>query len=200
MKSVVVYCGSNPGINPAYQEGAYLLGKELAAKGIRVIYGGGKVGLMGRVADGALAHGGTVTGIIPNFLAKLEVAHKTLTELQLVDTMHERKAKMVSISDGVIALPGGYGTFDELFEILTWAQLRIYDGPVGLLNINGFYDFLLLQLDKMVEEGFLRPENRQLLLVDQDVNALLTKMEDFTRENQGNKPLDLSLYVEKKKD
>ncbi|CAG5012567.1 Putative cytokinin riboside 5'-monophosphate phosphoribohydrolase [Dyadobacter sp. CECT 9275] len=200
MKSVVVYCGSNPGANPVYQEQAYLLGRELAGKGIHVIYGGGKVGLMGRVADGALENGGTVTGIIPNFLAKLEVAHQTLTELQLVDTMHERKAQMVSISDGVIALPGGYGTFDELFEILAWVQLRIYDGPVGLLNINGFYDLLLLQLDKMVEEGFLRPENRQLLLVDQEVNSLLLRMEEFRGKHQGNKPLDLSLYVENKKD
>src|SRR6187402_738401 len=125
MKSIVVYCGSNPGKNPVYKESAYALGKFLAQKTIRVIYGGGNMGLMGRIADGALENGGEVTGIIPNFLAKLEVAHKTVTELHFVETMHERKSKMVSVSDGVIALPGGYGTFDELFEILTWAQLKI---------------------------------------------------------------------------
>lgn len=155
------------------------------------------MGLMGRVADGAMDNGGFVTGIIPNFLAKLEVAHKTLSELHFVETMHERKAKMVSMSDGVIALPGGYGTFDELFEILTWAQLRIFHGPVGLLNVNGFYDLLLLQLDKMVEEGFLRPENRALLVVAADANSLLEKMEIFRSENGENKPLDKTLYVDK---
>lgn len=155
------------------------------------------MGLMGRVADGSMDNAGFVTGIIPNFLAKLEVAHKTLSELHFVDTMHERKAKMVSMSDGVIALPGGYGTFDELFEILTWAQLRIFHGPVGLLNINGFYDLLLLQLDKMVDEGFLRPDNRKLLVVAGDPETLLEKMETFRLQNLGNKPLDGSLYVDK---
>lgn len=155
------------------------------------------MGLMGRVADGAMDNAGFVTGIIPNFLAKLEVAHKTLSELHFVETMHERKAKMVSMSDGVIALPGGYGTFDELFEILTWSQLRIFHGPVGLLNVNGFYDLLLKQLDKMVEEGFLRPENRELLVVAEDPATLLGKMEAFRSENGENKPLDRSLYVDK---
>ena len=156
------------------------------------------MGLMGRVADGAMENNGFVTGIIPNFLAKLEVAHKTLSELHFVETMHERKAKMVSLTDGVIALPGGYGTFDELFEILTWAQLRIFMGPVGLLNVNGFYDLLLLQLDKMIEEGFLRAESRALLVVAEDPATLLTKMEAYRLENQENKPLDRSLYVDNK--
>lgn len=198
MKSIVVYCGSNPGKNPVYKESAYELGKHLAQKNITVIYGGGNMGLMGRVADGSLQNGGKVTGIIPNFLAKLEVAHKTVTELHFVETMHERKSKMVSVSDGVIALPGGYGTFDELFEILTWSQLKIFDGPIGLLNINGFYDYLLLQLDKMVEEGFLHLTNRNLLLVDSTIEGLVQKMLDFSATHEKNKPLDLSLYVDNK--
>lgn len=198
MKSVVVYCGSNPGNKPIYKEVAYELGQKLCQKGVSVVYGGGNLGLMGTVADGALEQGGCVTGIIPNFLAKLEVAHKTLTELHFVDTMHERKAKMVSLSDGVIALPGGYGTMDELFEILAWAQLRIFHGPVGVLNVNGFYDHLIAHADKMTEEGFLRPENRALMLVADSVDELLAKMEAFIEQRpQENKPLDHTLYVTK---
>jgi len=198
MQSIVVYCGSNFGKNPVYSQSAYALGEELAKRKIKVIYGGGNMGLMGRVADGAMENSGSVTGIIPNFLASLEVAHKTLTELHFVETMHERKAKMVAMSDGVIALPGGYGTFDELFEILTWAQLRIFEGPIGILNINGYYDLLLLQLDKMVEEGFLHENNRQLLIVSDDGVTLLNEMEDFLLKNKGNKPLDKSLYIDNK--
>ena len=196
MQSIVVYCGSNFGTNPVYAEAAYSLGNELANRKINVIYGGGNMGLMGRVADGSLENSGTVTGIIPNFLAKLEVAQKTLTELHFVDTMHERKAKMVSLSDGVIALPGGYGTFDELFEILTWAQLKIFEGPVGVLNINGYYDLLILQLDKMVEEGFLHIDNRNLLLVSDNPVDLLEQMQEFVVNNPGDK----SLYVDNNND
>jgi uncharacterized protein (TIGR00730 family) len=196
MQSIVVYCGSNFGKNKIYAEAAYALGAELARRGIRLIYGGGNMGLMGRVADGAMEHNGSATGIIPNFLAKLEVAHKTLTELHFVDTMHERKARMVSLSDGVISLPGGYGTMDELFEILTWSQLRIFEGPIGLLNVNGFYDLLLLQLDKMVEEGFLHIDKRKLLVVSDNVTELLEEMEKFCQGGGENKPLDKSLYVD----
>ena len=196
MQSIVVYCGSNPGKKAIYAETAYALGAELAKKNIRLIYGGGNMGLMGRVADGAMENNGSVTGIIPNFLAKLEVAHKTLTEIHFTETMHERKAKMAALTDGVIALPGGYGTFDELFEILTWSQLKIFKGPVGLLNVNGFYDLLLLQLDKMVEEGFLHPDNQKLLVVADNASRLLEKMEAFRVENIENKPLDKSLYVD----
>ena len=196
MQSIVVYCGSNPGKKAIYAETAYALGAELAKKNIRLIYGGGNMGLMGRVADGAMENNGSVTGIIPNFLAKLEVAHKTLTEIHFTETMHERKAKMAALTDGVIALPGGYGTFDELFEILTWSQLKIFKGPVGLLNVNGFYDLLLLQLDKMVEEGFLHPDNQKLLVVADNASGLLEKMEAFRVENIENKPLDKSLYVD----
>jgi uncharacterized protein (TIGR00730 family) len=198
MQTIVVYCGSNIGKKPIYAETAYTLGAELAKRNIRLIYGGGNMGLMGRVADGAMENNGSVTGIIPNFLAKLEVAHKTLTEIHFTETMHERKAKMVSLTDGVIALPGGYGTFDELFEILTWSQLKIFKGPVGLLNVNGFYDLLLLQLDKMVEEGFLSTDSHKLLVVADSAPSLLEKMEAFRVQNVENKPLDMSLYVDKR--
>jgi len=196
MQTIVVYCGANMGKKPTYAETAYTLGSELAKRGIRLIYGGGNMGLMGRVSDGALDHGGLVTGIIPNFLAKLEVAQKTLTEIHFTETMHERKAKMVSMTDGVIALPGGYGTFDELFEILTWSQLKIFKGPVGMLNVNGFYDLLLLQLEKMIEEGFLHPDHLKLLVVADNAAELLEKMETFRLQNIENKPLDKSLFVD----
>lgn len=185
MKSIVVYCGSNPGRNPIYKEVAYALGKQLAERQIQVVYGGGNMGLMGVVSDGAMKNGGHVTGIIPNFLAKLEVANKTLTELEFVDTMHERKARMVALSDGVIVLPGGYGTLDELFEILTWSQLRLFHGPVGVLNTNGFYDHLIAHADKMTEEGFLHPENRALMLVAGTGEELVEKMEQFFQKKAG---------------
>ena len=179
MKSIVVYCGSNPGSNPVYKEVARELGEKFAKREIRLIYGGGNMGLMGAVADAVMTNGGQVTGVIPNFLAELEVAHETLTELHFVETMHERKFKMVQFAKGVIALPGGYGTFDELFEILAWRQLRLYEGPVGVLNVNGFYDLLLLQMDRMVSDGFLRAENRELLIVSDSIDELLAKIEEF---------------------
>ena len=181
MKTIVVYCGANAGKRPEYFQAAEEAGRALANRGISLVYGGGNLGLMGAVADGVLAGGQKVTGIIPNFLAELEVAHKTLTEIHFVDTMHERKAKMVSMSDGVIALPGGFGTLDELFEILTWTQLKIFHGPVGVLNINGFYNHLLAHIDHMVKEGFLKAENRALLLVADTIDELLDKMMAFER-------------------
>ncbi len=196
IKSIVVYCGANPGHKTIYSEAAFSVGQEIARRNISLIYGGGNMGLMGKVADGALSNNGHVTGIITNFLAKLEVAHKEVSELHFVETMHERKAKMVASSDGVIALPGGFGTLDELFEILTWSQLRIFKGPIGVLNVNGYYDFLLSQLDKMVDEGFLRPDNRALVIIDSDTNALLDKMENFDVDK--NMGLDHSLYVNTK--
>ncbi|WP_345269308.1 TIGR00730 family Rossman fold protein [Nibrella viscosa] len=182
MQSIVVYCGSNPGTNMKYRDVAVELGQKLASRKIRLIYGGGNLGLMGTVADAALTAGGQVTGVIPNFLAQLEVAHKTLTELHFVETMHERKFKMVQLSKGVIALPGGYGTLDELFEILAWRQLKLYDGPVAVLNVNGFYDLMLKQLDRMVEEGFLKPENRALLIVAETIDEILAEFEAFWEE------------------
>ncbi|GAB3332970.1 TIGR00730 family Rossman fold protein [Larkinella ripae] len=179
MKSIVVYCGSSSGTNPLYKEVARELGEKFAEREIRLIYGGGNLGLMGAVADAVLSNGGQVTGVIPNFLAALEVAHNTLTELHFVETMHERKFKMVQFAKGVIALPGGYGTLDELFEILAWRQLRLYDGPVGILNTNGFYDLMLQQLDRMVADGFLKAENRELLIVADTIDDLLAQIEAF---------------------
>ena len=176
MQSIVVYCGSSPGHNPIYKQVAAELGQKLAARSIRLIYGGGGFGLMGAVADTVILHGGEVTGVIPNFLAELEVAHQTLTELHFVETMHERKFKMVQLAKGVIALPGGYGTFDELFEILAWRQLKLYDGPIAIININGYYDLMLQQLDRMVVDGFLKQENRDLLIVANTVDEALDKM------------------------
>lgn len=134
---------------------------------------------MGDVANAVLQNGGIVTGIIPNFLADLEVAHTTLTELHFVETMHERKYKMVQLAKGVIALPGGYGTLDELFEILTWKQLKLYDGPVAVININGFYDLLLQQLDRMVADGFLKAENRSLPIIANSVDDALKQINDY---------------------
>lgn len=176
MQSIVVYCGSSPGNNPIYKQVAVELGQKLAARNIRLIYGGGGFGLMGAVADTVMLNGGEVTGVIPNFLAELEVAHQTLTELHFVETMHERKFKMVQFARGVIALPGGYGTLDELFEILAWRQLKLYDGPIAIINTNGYYDFMLKQLDRMVADGFLKQENRELLIVADTVDEALEKM------------------------
>lgn len=184
MNSVVVYCGARHGQNAIYGEMAFRLGAALATKKIRTVYGGGNLGLMGRVADGVLSLEGTITGIMPNFLAKLEIAHETVTELLLVDTMHERKARMVALSDGVITIPGGYGTLDEFFEILTWRQLGIYDGPIGLLNVNGYYDHLLAHFDKMIEEGFISEENKSLLFVEEIPELLIERMEVFHNENK----------------
>ncbi|GAB3779156.1 TIGR00730 family Rossman fold protein [Spirosoma horti] len=179
MHSIVVYCASSLGVNPIYNEVAAELGDKMAANNIRLIYGGGGFGLMGNVANAVLKNGGEVTGVIPNFLADLEVAHQTLTELHFVETMHERKFKMVQLAKGVIALPGGYGTMDELFEILAWRQLKLYDGPVAIINTNGFYDLMLKQLDRMVEDGFLRAENRSLLLVADTVDEVLKQIGEF---------------------
>lgn len=179
MQSIVVYCGSSPGVRPIFKDVAVELGQKMAARNIRLIYGGGGFGLMGNVADTVIANGGEVTGVIPNFLAELEVAHKTLTELHFVETMHERKFKMVSLAKGVVALPGGYGTFDELFEILAWRQLKLYDGPIAIINTDGYYDLMLQQLDRCVADGFLKPENRALLLVTNTVDECLLEIEAF---------------------
>lgn len=179
MQSVVVYCASSVGTNPIYNEVAIELGRQLAFRNIRLIYGGGGFGLMGNVANAVLQNNGEVTGVIPNFLADLEVAHKTLTELHFVETMHERKFKMVQLAKGVVALPGGYGTLDELFEILAWRQLKLYDGPIVVINTNGFYDLMLQQLDRMVADGFLKAENRALLQAAQSVDKALIYMQEY---------------------
>lgn len=179
MHSIVVYCASSLGVNPIYNEVAAELGEKMAANNIRLIYGGGGFGLMGNVANAVLKNGGEVTGVIPNFLVDLEIAHQTLTELHFVETMHERKFKMVQLAKGVIALPGGYGTMDELFEILAWRQLKLYDGPVAIINTNGFYDLMLKQLDRMVDDGFLKAENRSLLIVADTVDEVLKQISEF---------------------
>jgi len=179
MKSVTVFCGSSLGVDNAYQTDAILLGKLLAKQNITLVYGGAKVGIMGTVADAALNSGGKVIGVIPNFLKTKEVAHDNLTELIVVKTMHERKTMMHDLCDGIIALPGGFGTMEELFEVLTWAQLGLHQKPIGLLNTNGFYDALIQLITNMVEKGFLKQINQDMLLVSNDVNDLLLQMKNY---------------------
>jgi uncharacterized protein (TIGR00730 family) len=179
MKSVVVFCGSNEGYDETYREIAYQLGTILAERNIRVIYGGGKVGLMGAVAEGALQHGGEVIGVIPKFLKTKEVAHEGLTELIVVDNMHDRKVKMHELSDAVITLPGGWGTMDEMFEMLTWGQLGLHQKPVTLLNINGFYDSLKVLVSNMVQEGFLNEYTREVLKSGDTIEEVLQIIDQF---------------------
>lgn len=179
MKSICVYCGSNPGKKPVYVTAARKTGQALAGAGLVTVYGGGQVGLMGEVADSALDAGGKVIGVIPEFIALKEIAHMELTELHVVHSMHARKAKMVELSDAFIALPGGIGTMEELFEIWTWGQLGQHRHPVGLLNVDGFYDELVAFLDKMTEQGFLQPEHRGALMVSDRVEALLEMFEGY---------------------
>lgn len=176
MKSVCVYCGSSPGNRPEYAEAAALLGRTLAARGLALVYGGGKVGLMGIVADSVLAHGGTVVGVIPDALMQKEVGHRGLTELHVVRNMHERKQMMADRADAFVALPGGVGTLEELFETFTWLQLGYHDKPVGLLNVAGFYDGMLGFLSHAVTEGFLKPVHADLLHVGETPDALLGKL------------------------
>ncbi len=176
MKSIVVFCGSGDGYNEVYRETAYQVGEYLAAHKIRIIYGGAKIGLMGAVADGALTAGGEVIGVIPDFLKVKEVAHEGLTQMITVATMHERKLRMHELSNGIIALPGGWGTMEELFEMLTWRQLGLHSKPVGLLNINGYYDPLNALTGMMVQEGFLHEEVSASLLVSESIEDLLQMM------------------------
>jgi uncharacterized protein (TIGR00730 family) len=179
MKSIVVFCGSSDGYNEVYREAAFELGTTLAERNIRIIYGGAKMGLMGAVADGALQHGGAVIGVIPDFLRTKEVAHEGLTELITVPTMHARKLKMHELSDGIIAMPGGWGTMEELFEMLTWSQLGLHGKPTGLLNINGYYDPLKAMMDMMVTEGFLSESNNASLLSSESIADLLEQMDGY---------------------
>lgn len=176
MKHLCVYCGSKPGNDPSYAEGARALGRAMCARDIGLVYGAGSVGMMTLVADEVLDHGGTVLGIIPQALVNLEVSHQGLTETIVTHTMHERKAIMEARSDGFVAMPGGLGTLDELFEIWTWLQLGVHRKPVGMLNISGYFDALLTFLDHMVTQGYLSPMHRDLLLVDTDPEALLDRM------------------------
>jgi len=173
MKRVCVFAGSSAGVRPEYMTAATDLGRVLAARGIGLVYGGARVGLMGAVADAVLTGGSEVTGVIPRSLVEKEVAHSGLTELRVVTTMHERKALMADLSDAFIALPGGWGTLDEFFEILTWAQLGLHCKPCGVLNVQGYFDRLLSFLDHSVEQGFVRREYGALLAVSDDPSTLL---------------------------
>ena len=173
MKSVCVFCGSNPGNDPVYAEGARAMGAEIARRGMVLVYGGGAVGLMGIVADAALAAGGEVIGIIPQSLKDKEIGHSGLTRLEVVDGMHARKARMAELSDAFIALPGGLGTLEELFEVWTWGQLGYHGKPLGLLEVNGFYSKLTGFLDHIVGEGFVRGAHRDMLQVSESPQTLL---------------------------
>ena len=179
MKTITVFCGSSTGKDAKLMEQATLLGKTLAKQKIQLVYGGSNVGLMTAVADGALSEGGTVIGVLPDFLRAKEVAHTGLTELIIVENMHDRKMKMNELCDGVIALPGGFGTLEELFEMLTWAQLGLHQKPIAILNTNGFYDALITLLNNMVENGFLKNVNKEMLLVSSEIEELLDKMNKY---------------------
>ncbi len=179
MRRISVFCGSSSGVEKIYEEQAYLLGKSFAAKSIGLVYGGAKVGLMGAVASGALDAGGEVTGVLPDFLTHKEIAHSGLTDLIIVKSMHERKMKMNELCDGVIALPGGFGTMEEFFEMLTWGQLGLHKKPVGILNTKGFYNSLIDFIQTMVDKGLLKEINQKMVLVDEEIETLLNKMENY---------------------
>jgi len=176
LRSLAVFCGSSTGVASIYQEAAREVGRLLGQRAIRLVYGGGHVGLMGVVADACLNIGGSVIGVIPQALADREVAHRGLTELRVVGSMHERKTVMAELSDAFLALPGGYGTWDELFEALTWSQLGIQNKVCALLNVNGYYDSLIAMMDRAVAEGFIRDPHREWLLSDTDVSRLLDRL------------------------
>lgn len=179
IKNICVFCGSSLGTEPKYGKLAYELGKLLAERQITLVFGGSKVGLMGQVAQGVLDHKGHVKGVIPDFLARKEVAHDGIQELIVVKTMHERKMMMSSLADGFIALPGGFGTLEELFEILTWAQLQLIKAPVGVLNWEGYYDHLADQMKRMVKDGLLKKDNCELLLQSESAVEMLEKMNRY---------------------
>ena len=179
MKRVAVYCGSNKGVRPEYAAAAAALGTQLARENIELVYGGGRVGLMGILADSVLLHGGHVIGVIPEKLVIKEIVHEKLPDLRVVKTMHERKALMAELAAGFIALPGGSGTFEEMFEVLAWGQLGWHQKPFGLFNVGGFYDSLLEFLDHTMSEGFIRPQHRALVLVEESAEKILARMKSF---------------------
>ena len=179
MKRITVFCGSSFGTESIYTEQATLLGETFAKENIDLVCGGANVGLMGAVADGVLNNGGKAIGVLPNFLRSREIAHLGLTELILVESMHERKTKMNDLCDGVIALPGGFGTLEELFEMLTWAQLGLHKKPIAILNINGFYDSLIELTKTMVEKGLLKEANQKMLLISDNIDDLLLQMRNY---------------------
>lgn len=185
MKSVCVYCGASFNGDPELSAAIEGLASALTGRGIDLVYGGGSVGVMGLIADAVMNRGGRVTGVIPQFLLDLEVAHREVTQLIVTENMHQRKKNMADISDGFIILPGGFGTMEEFFEVLTWLQLGLHNKPIGVLNVGGYYDSLFTQLDVMVERGFLKQSNRELVFNETDPDTLLTRMQQFGADTSG---------------
>jgi uncharacterized protein (TIGR00730 family) len=179
MNSICIFCGANFNGDPILKRTVEQLAEIMVNRDITLVFGGGKVGMMGLLADAILSRGGQAIGVIPQFLMDKEVGHTGLTELHIVDNMHQRKQLMSDLCDGIIMLPGGFGTLEEFFEVLTWLQLGLHNKPIGVLNVNGFYDFLLKQMDVMVEQKFLKPTNRKLVLTSSDAIELVNLMEDF---------------------
>jgi len=183
MNRICVFCGSSSGTDPRYADAARVLGNALVRRGLGLVYGGGNVGLMGIIADAVMQAGGEVIGVIPDALVERELAHGDVTQMIVVRSMHERKAKMAELSNGFVAMPGGYGTFEEFCEIITWAQLGMHRMPCGILNVNGYYDPLMKLFDHAVAEGFLRPGNRRLVLEETDPERLLTALATYTPQH-----------------
>lgn len=180
MRRICVYCGSNPGARALYADAARNLADVLVRHDLELVYGGADKGIMGIIANAVLERGGNVHGVIPQMLCDKEIAHQGLTELHVVSSMHARKTMMAALSDGFIAMPGGFGTLEEIIEIITWGQLRFHDKPCGLLNVGGYFDHLLAYLDHASAEGFLRPENRQMLLCDKTPAGLIQQFERYS--------------------
>jgi uncharacterized protein (TIGR00730 family) len=182
MKSICIFCGANFNDDPLLTEAVEQLAQVMVSRDLTLIFGGGRVGVMGMIADAIMKKGGKAIGVIPEFLMNKEVGHTGLTELHVVQNMHQRKQMMNDLCDGIMTLPGGFGTLEEFFEVLTWLQLGLHRKPIGILNVNGFYDFLLKQMDVMVEQRFLKPVNRQLVLTSTDPIELVSLMENFKAE------------------
>src|ERR1700748_1589993 len=180
MNSICIFCGANFNGDPILKQSVEQLTEVMVNRNITLVFGGGKVGMMGLLADAVLSRGGKAIGVIPKFLMDKEVGHTGLTELHIVDNMHQRKQLMSDLCNGIIMLPGGFGTLEEFFEVLTWLQLGLHSKPIGILNVNGFYDFLLKQMDVMVEQQFLNPANRKLVITSGDPVELISLMENFT--------------------
>lgn len=179
MKRIAIFCASSEGNNPIYMETAYQVGRSIAEQGIGLVYGGASIGCMGAVAKGALEAKGEVIGVLPQFLNKREIAHLNLTELIMVDSMHERKLKMNELSEGNLTIPGGFGTFEELFEMATWGQLGLHLHPTAILNVNGYYNHLIQQMKHMVKEGLLKQTHFDTLILGDDINEVLSQMKNY---------------------
>ena len=192
INNITIFCGAHTGDDPVYEERAYALGQLLAEKGIGIIFGGGAVGLMGAVADGALSKGGTVTGVIPQFLVDREMAHPKVQHMEVVESMHERKARMETLGDAIITLPGGAGTMEEFFEMFTWGQIGLQKKPIGLLDVNNFFDALTHLFEKLIEEGFLDEKYMGQLFIGDDANEILKSFETY-------EPIEIRTYETEKR-